>query len=71
MSRVTLDDPADGVRLITFDRPEVRNAFDAAMYVEVTEALRAADGDDAVGAVVLTGRGTAFTSCLLYTSRCV
>jgi enoyl-CoA hydratase/carnithine racemase len=62
MSRVTLDDPADGVRLITFDRPEVRNAFDAAMYVEVTEALRAADGDDAVGAVVLTGRGTAFTS---------
>jgi enoyl-CoA hydratase/carnithine racemase len=62
VSRIALEDPAEGVRLITFDRPEVRNAFDTAMYVEVTEALRAADADDAVGAVVLTGRGTAFTS---------
>jgi enoyl-CoA hydratase/carnithine racemase len=32
------------------------------MYQEVTAALRDADGDEAVGAVVLTGRGTAFTS---------
>ena len=40
----------------------MRNAFDTAMYLEVTAALRAADGDEAVGAVVLTGRGSAFTS---------
>ena len=62
MSRVTLDDPADGVRLITFARPEVRNAFDGAMYRAVTAALVGAMGDDGVGAVVLTGRGKAFTS---------
>jgi enoyl-CoA hydratase/carnithine racemase len=61
VSRIALDDRA-GVRTITFDRPEVRNAFDTAMYLEVTEALREADADDAVGAVVLSGRGSAFTS---------
>ena len=48
--------------MIAFNRPEVRNAFDTAMYQEVTAALRAADGDETVGAVVLTGRGGAFTS---------
>lgn len=61
MSRIEVADGA-GVRVITFDRPEVRNAFDTAMYLEVTEALRSADTDEAVGAVVLTGRGSAFTS---------
>jgi enoyl-CoA hydratase/carnithine racemase len=51
-----------GVRTITFNRPDVRNAFDTAMYLEVTDALRRADADDTVGAVVLTGTGGAFTS---------
>jgi enoyl-CoA hydratase/carnithine racemase len=60
--RIQIDDAGPGVRLIAFDRPEVRNAFDTAMYREVTAALRDADADDAVGAVVLTGRGSAFTS---------
>ena len=61
-SRIEVEEAAPGVRVIAFNRPEVRNAFDTAMYQEVTAALRAADGDEAVGAVVLTGRGTAFTS---------
>lgn len=62
MNRVTVTVPAEGVRLITFNRPDVRNAFDTAMYLEVTEALRQADADDTVGAVVLTGAGVAFTA---------
>ena len=62
MSTVEQEEAAAGVRVIAFNRPEVRNAFDTTMYHEVTAALRAADGDDTVGAVVLTGRGTAFTS---------
>jgi enoyl-CoA hydratase/carnithine racemase len=62
MSRIQTEDVAPGVRLVGFNRPEVRNAFDTAMYVEVANALRAADADEEVGAVVLTGRGTAFTS---------
>jgi enoyl-CoA hydratase/carnithine racemase len=59
---VEVEEAAPGVRVIAFNRPEVRNAFNTTMYQEVTAALRAADGDDTVGAVVLTGRGTAFTS---------
>ncbi len=62
MSRVETEDAAAGVRVVAFNRPEVRNAFDTAMYQEVTAALRTADADEAVGAVVLTGRGVAFTS---------
>jgi enoyl-CoA hydratase/carnithine racemase len=59
--RIDIEDD-DGVRVIAFDRPEVRNAFDGAMYRAVTDALAGALGDDRLGAVVLTGRGKAFTS---------
>jgi enoyl-CoA hydratase/carnithine racemase len=62
LSRILLHEAAPGVRVITFNRPEVRNAFDTAMYKEVTAALRDADSDATVGAVVLTGQGSAFTS---------
>lgn len=60
--RIEVETLDSGVRVIAFNRPDVRNAFDTAMYLEVTEALRDADADEAVGAVVLTGRGSAFTS---------
>ncbi|HUC04980.1 MAG TPA: enoyl-CoA hydratase/isomerase family protein, partial [Acidimicrobiales bacterium] len=60
--RIETTTPAAGVRLVTFDRPEVRNAFDTPMYEQVTAALRAAEADGDVGALVLTGRGPAFTS---------
>jgi enoyl-CoA hydratase/carnithine racemase len=59
--RVDVED-ADGVRLIAFDRTEVRNAFDAAMYVAVDRSLAEARAADSIHAVVLTGRGQAFTS---------
>jgi enoyl-CoA hydratase/carnithine racemase len=59
--RVEVED-ADGVRLIAFARPEARNAFDLAMYRAVTGALGEAVDDPTVGAVVLTGRGSAFTA---------
>jgi enoyl-CoA hydratase/carnithine racemase len=62
MRSVEVEEAAPGVRVIAFNRPAVRNAFDTTMYQEVTASLRAADGDDTVGAVVLTGRGIAFTS---------
>ena len=63
MSRIETTDVASGVRVLAFNRPEVRNAFDTAMYEEVTAALRAAESDaEGVGTVVLTGRGAAFTS---------
>jgi enoyl-CoA hydratase/carnithine racemase len=62
VTSVEVEEAAPGVRVVAFNRPAVRNAFDTTMYQEVTAALRAADGDETVGAVVLTGRGTAFTS---------
>jgi len=62
VARIEVDDAAPGVRVMTFNRPEVRNAFDTVMYLELTAALRAADADEAVGAVVLTGADGAFTS---------
>ena len=51
-----------GVRVVTFDRPEARNAFNFALYRAVTVAVEEAATDEGVRAVVLTGRGTAFTS---------
>ncbi|MBV8295231.1 MAG: enoyl-CoA hydratase/isomerase family protein [Acidimicrobiia bacterium] len=50
------------VRIVTFDRPEARNAFDVAMYRACASALGAARDDPGVRAVVLTGRGTAFSA---------
>jgi enoyl-CoA hydratase/carnithine racemase len=62
MTVLEIEDSVEGVRVLAFNRPEVRNAFNMAMYVATTEALRSADQDPDVGAVVLTGRGAAFTS---------
>jgi enoyl-CoA hydratase/carnithine racemase len=56
----TADD--GGVRLITMDRPEALNAFDATLYRGLAEALDAARGDDAVHVVVLTGTGRSFSA---------
>ena len=50
----------DAVALVTLNRPEVLNAFDAAMRRDVRIAIERANGDDAVRAVVLTGAGRAF-----------
>ena len=50
------------VRVVTFSRPEVLNAFDTSLYQGVATALADAAVDDGVGAVVLTGEGKAFSS---------
>ncbi|OBH43472.1 enoyl-CoA hydratase [Mycobacterium mantenii] len=50
----------DGVGLITFNRPHRRNALHHEMYVAVPALLDRFAADDAVGAVLITGSGTAF-----------
>ena len=62
MSRVETDDAAPGVRVLAFNRPAVRNAFDTAMYVAVDRSLTEALAEESVHAVVLTGRGQVFTA---------
>ena len=51
---------ADGVATLTLHRPERLNAVNSAMLAEIVAALDAADGDDLVRAVVVTGAGRAF-----------
>lgn len=50
----------DHVATITLDRPEKMNAGTPAMVGSLLQAFDAADADDDVRAVVLTGRGRAF-----------
>lgn len=61
MSSLLIDDH-DGVRTLTLNRPERKNAIDVELWLALAAALRAADTDDAVRAVVLTGAGGAFCS---------
>ena len=48
------------VRILTLNRPAKRNALDTALTQALLDAFKAADADDAVGAVILTGAGQAF-----------
>lgn len=57
---VVTDDGA--IRIITFNRPEARNALTFAMREYFCEALDAADQDETVSAVVVTGTDPAFTA---------
>lgn len=50
------------VRVVIFNRPEARNAFDVAMYRAAAAALSSARDDPDVRAVILTGMGTAFSA---------
>lgn len=47
----------EAVAIVTLNRPEVMNAIDAAMRDTLIDTLDALNGDDAVGAIVLTGAG--------------
>lgn len=58
---VTVED-RDGVRLISLDRPDRLNAFNAAVFGGITRALDEATADDATCCVALTGNGRAFTA---------
>lgn len=52
----------DGVATITLNRPEVYNAFNDPLSYELQDALKQAEKDKQVRAVVLTGAGKAFSS---------
>jgi enoyl-CoA hydratase len=53
-------DIADGVATVTLDDPDRRNALNATMVDEIIAIFDAIEADSAVGAVVVTGRGSAF-----------
>jgi len=51
---------ADGVATITFNRPDVRNAFNDSMAEQMQAALKSAERDAAVRCLVITGSGAGF-----------
>lgn len=55
--RYTLDGE---LAILTLDRPDARNAYSDAMVDGLVRALDAAEADDAVRCIVLTGAGSAF-----------
>ncbi len=55
-----LYDVADNVATLTFNRPEVRNAFNTVMAEEVQTALRSVERDDSVRCLIVTGAGQGF-----------
>jgi len=52
----------DRVLFITFNRADKKNALTHAMYARIVEAMRGAEADDSVRAIMFTGAGDAFTS---------
>lgn len=59
MSELRIDDD-DGVRTLTLNRVEVRNALSVELRRQLPEALLAADDDPAVRVIVITGAGGHF-----------
>src|SRR5271165_4708027 len=60
--QAVLTERREGVLLITLNRPEVRNAVNAALAEGVAGALEELDGDDSLSVGVLTGAGGYFSA---------
>ncbi|HXW85408.1 MAG TPA: enoyl-CoA hydratase/isomerase family protein, partial [Candidatus Binataceae bacterium] len=59
---IQVEDPAPGVRRIALNRPEKRNALSNALRAELFDALRKADFDPQIGAIIIKGNGKCFSS---------
>src|SRR5438445_8792419 len=59
-SKAVQTERRDTALLMTIDRPEVRNAVDAAVAAGIAQALDELDADDSLSVGVLTGAGGFF-----------
>ena len=59
---VVIDAPADGVRMITLNRPEKRNAISTPLRSALIDALRAHDNDPDVRVSIVRGAGQCFSA---------
>ena len=57
------------VALITYDRPETRNAWNVRMTREVMAAVERGNDSDAIGAIVITASGPVFCSGVDFKSK--
>jgi len=62
MNALVLSEDRGAIRVVTLNRPEVRNAIDVPLRVALAEALEAAAADPSVRCIVLTGSGGSFCS---------
>jgi enoyl-CoA hydratase len=61
MSQLVVED-REGVRIITFNRPEARNALTFAMRREFCDLVDATERDSSLKALIITGTDPAFTA---------
>jgi enoyl-CoA hydratase len=59
---IRTDNLEDGVRLVTIDRPEKRNAMTREMVRTLRDRVSEADGDRKVRALIITGEGPSFSA---------
>jgi enoyl-CoA hydratase len=59
---IEVDDPDASIRRISLNRPDKRNALSNALRGELFDALRKADADPAIGAVIIRGKGKCFSA---------
>ena len=59
---ILVDDPTPGVRRITLNRPEKRNALFHPLRGEILQALREADQDETVHVSIVRGAGKSFSA---------
>src|SRR6202165_4911243 len=52
----------DGVGIVTLNRPGSLNAMNRRLSSEMHEAVKQMEGDDAIGCIVFTGAGRAFSA---------
>lgn len=57
-----VDEPAEGLRRLTLNRPEKRNALNHQLRGELLHALEAADADPAVKVMIIRGAGKCFSA---------
>jgi len=64
-ANVLVSRPNPGVALITLNRPKALNALNAAHFQDISDAMKEADEDASVGAMILTGSERAFAGVFL------
>jgi 2-(1,2-epoxy-1,2-dihydrophenyl)acetyl-CoA isomerase len=62
MSDIVRYEQADGVAVVTLNRPDAMNSFTSQLSVDLLERLENARNDASVRAVVLTGEGRCFSA---------
>jgi len=61
MSKLLIE-TAEGVQLLTLNRPETKNAFDAELWSLLRDALNSASDNHEINSVIVTGANNTFSS---------